>query len=284
MFKAIIQHFRNRGEFPERIRKRHETFWKDPNAQKVSNSIMSKEDTLDKWQDAPHWQRRLSNKYNARLFAEMNGCQVPDLYWKGADVDSIEFDKLPEHYVIRPTSGHSSNLVFLMARGTNLFDYRNYSPEDIRILLKTAIAERPTQQFLVEEFLQNEDGVYTIPNDYKFLCFNGEIASIVVIKRLGPKKGLSYFYDEHWNKMNKMHYLYPGNGEQQPPKCFNEMLAQAKRLSKAYGIFVRLDFYATPKGPVFGEFTPTPGLGSNFTPYGKKVLLNYWDKYCKGCI
>jgi hypothetical protein len=171
-----------------------------------------------------------------------------------------------------------------MKEGINLFDQKRYSFEELRSILKSKISQNPLLEFLVEEFVKNEDGEYTIPNDYKFLCFNGEIAAVVVIKRLGPKNGLSYFYDEHWNKMKKIHYLYPATDQQNPPKCFKEMLGLAKQLGKAYGIFVRLDFYATDKGPVFGEFTPTPSLGQDFTPYGKQLLLEYWDKYCDGLI
>jgi hypothetical protein len=62
------------------------------------------------------------------------------------------------------------------------------------------------------------------------------------------------------------------------------MLTQVKSLSKEYGIFCRIDFYATPKGPVFGEFTPTPFKGKYFTVRGEKLFIHYWDKYCNGKI
>jgi hypothetical protein len=51
---------------------------------------------------------------------------------------------------------------------------------------------------------------------------------------------------------------YPLGEVQRPPKCLSEMIEYARRLSKAYEIFCRIDFYATDKGAVFGEFTPTP--------------------------
>jgi len=281
---ALYTLIRDSGTFPARIRARHKTFWSDPMAEKIRNEKMHETYPLERWMDVPHWQRKLSNKFNAREFAKMNGCLVPDLYWKGADIDSIDFSALPSHYVIRPTIGHSSNLVYLMEHDLNLFDNKNYTPEEIKSNLKKAIQDLPDLEFLFEEFLQTEKGEYKVPNDYKFLCFRGEIASIVVIDRISPKVGFSHFYDEQWRKMKKLHFLYPGKEEQEPPLCFNEMLAQAKALSKSYGIFIRLDFYATNKGPVFGEFTPTPALGKNFTPYGKKLLLKYWDKYCPGLI
>ena len=239
---------------------------------------------LSAWKDVPNWQRKLSNKYNARVFAAAAGCKVADLYWKGRNLELLNFDTLPTQYVIRPTVGHGSSNVFIMNKGLNLFDQQHYSPEEIKKSLQKELDSHPALEFLFEEFVQSEAGEYTIPNDFKFLCFNGKIASISVIDRVSPKVGYSYFYDENWNKMERLHYLYPGKDEPEKPACFSEMVEQAKRLSELYEIFVRVDFFATSKGAVFCEFTPTPALGRLFTPYGKKLLNEYWDKYCPGLI
>lgn len=284
MFNLFSNLLNDSGEFPQRIRKRHEIFWSDPGAENVRNMLMNEGLPLSSWQDRPHWQRKLSNKFNARVFAKSMGCEVADLYWKGRDLKSIDFDEIPSQYVIRPTIGHGSKDVYIMENGFNHFDQKQYTIAEILENLQAELDRVPILEFLFEEFVQTEDGRYAIPNDFKFLCFNGEVASVVVIDRISPKVGFSYFYDEHWNKMERLHTLYPGKDEPQKPRCFEEMLEQAKRLSKAYGIFVRIDFFATNKGPVFCEFTPTPALGKGFTPFGKKLLLKYWDRYCPGMI
>jgi hypothetical protein len=284
MLHLIASFFRNSGKFPGRIRKRHEAFWSDPEAETIRNTKMSEGLPLDHWQDVPHWQRKLSNKYNSRVFASSLGCQVADLYWKGRNLNDIDFSALPSRYVIRPTIGQCSKGVYIMDEGLNHFDQKRYTPQQILEHLQKDLEKNPILEFLFEEFVQTEDGRYTIPNDFKFLCFNGTVASIVVIDRVSPEVGYSYFYDEHWNKMKRLHHLYPGKDEPKKPECFDEMLEQAKRLSKAYGIFVRIDFFATSKGAVFCEFTPTPALGRGFTSYGKKLLLKYWDQYCPGTI
>lgn len=284
MLKYIRNKLYNTGEFKDRITRRHEIFWSQPDGEIIRNTRMSELDSLEKWKDVPYWQRKLSNKANAREFAKMNGCQVPELYWRGTDVENIDFNALPPYYVIRPTTGHSSKMVFIMDHGTNLFDSKVYTPAEIIAILKEAVAKKHDQEFLVEEFLQNEDGKHSILTDYKFFCFNGEIATIYEIERTGPKSGLSTFYDENWKQMKNVHIFYPPKPASKEPACFKDMVEQAKRLSKAYGIFVRLDFYATNKGAVFGEFTPTPALGGGHTRYGRKLLIEYWDKYCKGMI
>jgi hypothetical protein len=284
MLKFIEDILYNRGELKDRIIRRHKLFWSDPKAETVRNTRMSEFDSIEKWQDVENWQRKLSNKANAREFAKMNGCQVPDLYWRGSDVEHIDFDKIPPYYVIRPTTGHSSNMVFVMDNGINLFDGKPYTPAEIIAVLKKAVDKKQDLEFLIEEFLQNEEGKHAILTDYKFFCFNGEVAIVWEIKRLGPKTGFATFYDENWNRIKKVHIFYPPKEANEPPACYPDMLAQAKRLSKAYGIFVRLDFYATNKGAVFGEFTPTPALGKGHTRFGQQRLIEYWDKYCKGQI
>jgi hypothetical protein len=245
---------------------------------------MSAEDALQQWQDVENWQRKLSNKHNARLFAAKMGCKVASLYWKGRNPDDINFDKLPEQYVIRPTIGHSSANVFIMDKGLNYFDQIIYTPEEIKMALKQALGESTRLEFLIEEFLQEEPGKYKILNDYKFFCFNGEIASCQLINRLGPKAGFGSFYDENWQPMEAVHPGYTLVPPQPKPACLEEMVAYVKTLSKAYKIFCRIDFYATTKGAVFGEFTPTPGMGAGYSRFGRQLLLSYWDKYCKGLV
>lgn len=245
---------------------------------------MKSSDPISAWKDVPNWQRKLSNKYNAREFAKIHHCKVSELYWKGRDPDEINFDAFPDQYVIRPTIGHSCDKVFLMDHGLNLLDKQLYTKDDIRHILKKALRENSYLEFLIEEFLRSENGEYKIPDDYKIHAFNGKIACIALINRYGRKEGQQRFYDENWNPVKHFHTVYPPAPHQGPPKCLEEMICQAKKLSKAYEIFVRIDFYATDKGAVFGEFTPTPSLGNGFSNYGEKLLQSYWDKYCKGMI
>ncbi|MBL4678752.1 MAG: hypothetical protein JKY70_21550 [Mucilaginibacter sp.] len=214
----------------------------------------------------------------------MHNCQVADLYWRGRDIDSIDFSKLPENYVIRPTIGHSSNYVFLMKGGLNLFDKKPYSEQEIKNILKQEVYKNHHLEFLVEEFLQNENGEHTILTDYKFYCFKGKIACLYVIDRLSPKTGFGAFFDERWNRLRKIQFNYPAAQNLVKPACFEKMVSKAKLLSESYGMFVRLDFYATAKGCVFGEFTPTPSMGTNFTNYGKDLMIEYWNKYCPDSI
>lgn len=263
-----------------RIKTRHKKFWQDPDAENVRNTLMKPDDPLEKWKNVENWQRRLSNKHNSRNFALAHNCKVPELYWSGRNVKDINFDLLPENYVIRPTIGHSSKLVFLIKNGYNLFDKKNYSPDELKVVLQQAIDKNEHLHFLIEEFLKNEQGEQKILKDYKVFCFNGEVACINVVNRFSPNTGDCTYYNEQWEQIESINKIYPHGEYSPPPLCLQEILQKAKALSKCYEIFVRIDFYATDRGAVFGEFTPTPGMGRGFTNFGRKLMLNYWDKYC----
>lgn len=280
--KSFINKVLNRegGDFAKRIRHRNNEFWGTPEGKSIKAIPMSAQDSLTKWQDVKYWQRKLSNKHNSIEFAKKYGCRVPEIYWQGNDVSKLQAQNLPDKYVIKPTIGAGSKLVFLMDGAMNLMDQQNYTFETILAKLDDAAQHDSRLEFLVQEFLKTEKGEYKIPDDYKIYLFNGEIACIQLINRLSPKKGFNTFYDEDWNQIKEINTYYAKGAYQQPPVCLSEMLDQARTLSKVYGIFVRIDFYATDKGAVFGEFTPTPFMGKSFSPAGEQMLLNYWDKYC----
>lgn len=272
------------GELSRRIKQRHHTFWGKADSEIVRNTYMNASDPIEKWKDVINWQRKLSNKHNAREFAKKHGCLVPDLYWKGRNIDEIDFSKLPQHFVIRPTIGHSSNNVFVLNRHLNLMDNIHYSFKEILKRMEVALDKEIHLEFLIEDFVRDKQGNYRLPVNYKIHTFNGEIAGMNVLNKSGPKSGKMRAYDENWNTINNIACDLPIAPYQEPPQCLKEMVKQAKTLSKAYEIYVRIDFFATNKGAIFNEFTPTPSLGDYFTPEADKLFISYWDKYCENLI
>jgi hypothetical protein len=140
-------------------------------------------------------------------------------------------------------------------------------------------------EILIEEFLQDELGQYVVPNDFRFFTFNGNILFIQLDKRRSFQKEQVSFYSPDWKLIRKK-ILKDANVKiyDEPPTCLPEMIEQVRKLSEIYKSFVRIDFYATSRGPVFGEFTATPRRGKETTRYGSKKLIESWDTYCKGMI
>lgn len=284
MFNRVKSVFAVDSEIMKRIKDRHYAFWKDPQREIINQNLLIDSFPPEVWKAGENWQRRLSNKCNSREFAKRHGCKVAELYWRGRNVREIDFEGFPDHFVLKPTIGHGGKGIWLMSEGRNLFDNRLWSDQKLREAMDQLLRREEKAEFEVLEFVRTEREKYEIPVDYKIFTFDGAIACIEVINRAGPNKGTQSFYDENWNELKAINRSYPSTNYQEPPECLEEMLQQARILSKAYEIFVRIDFYASDKGPIFGEFAPTPSMGGRYTSYGSNLLVSYWDKYCKGLI
>ncbi|MEO3406448.1 ATP-grasp fold amidoligase family protein [Mucilaginibacter sp. CAU 1740] len=270
--------------FTKRIKYRHNQFWEPADAENIRNIPISRYDHIDQITHIPNWQRMLSNKANSLYFAGKMGCKVPEVYWKGRNIDDIDFSLLPKQFVIKPTIGHSCNNVYLMDDGYNHMDKQIYKIEDLRGVMTSVLQQSHQNEFIIEEFLRSEDGIYRIPLDYKVHTFNGEIACIEVIDRKAPSVGHVNVFDDKWNAVENIGKKFIQGDNLTPPHCLDEIISQCRALSKVYKIYVRIDFFATDKGAVFGEFTPTPGIGVGFTRKANYMLNRYWDTYCKGMI
>ena len=60
------------------------------------------------------------------------------------------------------------------------------------------------------------------------------------------------------------------------PDCWEEMIEAVQTIGKAVGIYMRIDMFATNRGAVFGEFTPTPHGGKGYTEIVDKYLAGFW--------
>ena len=211
---------------------------------------------------------------------------MPDLYWHGRDLSSLDFAALPPHYVLRPTIGHSSEGIFVMADGVSLLDGRAYSDSELKRRLAEIVVGDPRVDILVEEFVKTEDGEYRLPTDYKLQMFGGKVGGIGAMRRLSRHEVRKRYYTESWEPfsepINVPSAQKPLDDIVAPPKCLPEIIADAKRLSKAYGIYVRVDFYATDKGSVFGEFSPTPAVGRDFSDFASDHFLALWHEAYPG--
>ena len=63
------------------------------------------------------------------------------------------------------------------------------------------------------------------------------------------------------------------------PEKLDELLEAADLIAADLKCFYRLDFYMTPRGPVFGEFTSYPAGGKCFTPFGDRLMCDLMDRY-----
>lgn len=212
----------------------------------------------------------LVDKYEVRDYIEKIGCEelLNKLYGVYDSPDEIDFDKLPEKFVLKCTHGCGFNIICndkqnLNIKKTNerlnkwLRETYGYATQELQYL-------KIKPRIIAEKNLCDEKGL--MPKDYKFFCFDGEPKCIQVISdRDSTYK--SNFYDLSWKELDYVKGKRVSHTKQEKPENLEEMLIYAKKLSKGFK-FVRVDLYNQNNKIIFGELTFTPYCGHS--PYYNK--------------
>lgn len=182
--------------------------------------------------------------------------------------DKIDFNTLPEKFVLKANHGSHWNIIVKNKAELNpqkakkLFDkwmQRNYAFKAGYEMQYSDIKPK----IIAEQYI--EDSNHEL-NDYKILCFNGEPEFIWVDCGRYTKNRTKNIYDINWN-LQPFTMSYPASKEDIPkPQHLDKMLELAKKLSKTFA-FVRVDFYNVDGKIYFGEMTFTSMSGvEKFSP------------------
>ncbi len=211
---------------------------------------------------------RLSDKYLVRPWvAERVGEEVlvPLLgVWDNAD--DIDFDALPDRFVLKATHGCGWNIV--------VTDKGALDQEAARAQCATWLGMNYAfanglelhyrwcePRIIAEEYLCNEAGEAP---DYKFFCFKGKVACVGLVRDRSSNSSEACF-DENWNKLPCIYYTHARIEEDVPkPAGFERAREVAEALAAGFE-HVRVDLYILDDGTVrFGEmtFTTLSGLAS----------------------
>lgn len=173
-------------------------------------------------------------------------------------VDEIEWDKLPNQFVIK-VSSDSGGIVVCKDKQTLDIEkakekLTNGWGKNYYVHNKEYPYRDLTPRIIAEEYKEDESG-YEL-RDYKIFCFNGE-PKILFVASDRQKAGEDTkfdFFDLNWNHLPFTNG-HPNSKEHiAKPKNFEEMLGIAKKLS--VGIpQVRIDLYNCNGQIYFGEIT-----------------------------
>ena len=175
--------------------------------------------------------------------------------------DEIDFDKLPEQFVLKANHGCAWNIIvkdkskFDKAKAKKKFDKwmrRNYA---YKAGLELQYKDIPPK-IIAEKYIVDSKGEL---NDYKTLCFNGEPKFIWIdCGRL--KNRTENIYDTNWN-LQPFLMTYPNSKDPIPaPENLPKMIELAKKLCQNFAL-VRVDFYNVDGKIYFGEMTFTSASG-----------------------
>lgn len=175
--------------------------------------------------------------------------------------DQIDFDLLPDQFVLKATHGCGWNLI---VRDKSTFD-KAAARAKFNQWMRTNYAFVSTfelqymnipPKIIAEKYMEELDQVY----DYKLMCFGGEVKFLWVdTDRFSGHKRAMYTTD--WQRMDDMIGSFiPLDHDVPKPKTLDKMLEVATILSQGFA-HVRVDLYEVGGKLYFGEMTFTSGNG-----------------------
>lgn len=230
---------------------------------------------------------KIVDKYEVREYVTSKGLGnvlIP-LIGKYSSVSEIDWNKLPNEFVIKTTNGGGGLNVFVCPDKTKIsFDellqkFSDIKPSKPRSLGREWAYYGLQPGLVVEELLVNEDNSKAGVNDYKIFCYGGKPKYIIVDvdRYIGHKRN---FYDAEWNNLHITSDCPASDREIEKPKNYDEMLRVASKLSEGFP-YVRVDLYNVEGKIYFGELTFYPWSGYvKFSPdkwdyrFGEEFNLN----------
>lgn len=204
----------------------------------------------------------LDDKLTAYQFAADLGLDVPITRLHSVSHADL---KLAPDTVVKPLAGIMSKGVYIRGKDVITDLPRNRSLPSVEAL-RESIARDLSSGDVVEDAWLEERLVYSdhdpsLPaRDIKFYCFYGVVGLILETVRSPEVQRCWYGSDGQVTRTGKYtERLFAGNGI---PDGYTDL---AKKISLSVPApFLRIDFLASPNGPVLNEFTPKPGGASQF--------------------
>jgi hypothetical protein len=210
-------------------------------------------------------QTQLADKYAVREFVKERGSEssLNDLYGVWDNPADINFDVLPNSFILKVTHGSGQNMICKDKADFKIVSARRQLAQWMTRgeywVCREWAYKNITPRIICERLLSDEQG--KVPTDYKFFCFSGEPRFIQVDtdRFEGHRRDM---FDLEWALL-PFNITYASSGRAIPrPDALDAMIAAARTLSHGFP-FVRVDFYSMGSQVIFGEMTwyPEGGLG-----------------------
>lgn len=204
------------------------------------------------------------------------------LLGKWESFDDIDFDSLPEQFVLKCNHDSGSTKVIKDKSAltkTDLDEMKEFYSRRLKKDFFYAGREYPYKgikpYIIAEQLMIDEKAPENSIDDYKFYCFNGEPKMMLMVTDRDTDCRFD-FYDMDFNHLDvKRHYL---NSDKpiEKPKMFDEMKEIATKFAKDKK-FVRIDLYELGGQIYFGEYTFFAGGGFQlFQPPEWERRLGDW--------
>lgn len=213
-----------------------------------------------------HWQPEIkslcADKYRVREFLKQQGLEniLVDLLGVWEKTEDIDFDKLPDKFVLKCNHGCAMNILvhdkLKLDRQKTVKQLNEWLKVDLGKTSGELHYSKIKPCIIAEAFLPVNSDAEIV--DFKIHCFNGEPKFIGVCYDRDPithtSKGL--IYSPQWERM----MILQGDDTScsySKPENLTEMLDIARQLSKDFP-YVRVDLYDIRGKVYFGELTFSP--------------------------
>lgn len=222
-----------------------------------------------------------ADKVKVRDYVESKGLGhiLPKLYGVWERAADVDFDSLPDKFVIKANHGCGYNIICT--------DKSTFDTEAARAKLDGWMNTRYNSRIethysliepriFAEEFI--DDGSGLPPADYKFACVKGEPFLVMLCKDRDAETGIRFYvFDREWNCVPEYWVEKYDDWDTIPkPDNLAEMVEYAALLSADFN-YVRVDLYNTGKKIYFGELTFTPVCGKEDS-YTDKAIREMYAK------
>ena len=220
-----------------------------------------------------------SDKYKVRQYVIERGLGqylVPLLgVWNNPD--EIEWNTLPEQFVLKGNHGCAYNII---CRDKETLDVslmikymKCWLKEDFGLFNIEPHYDYIDKKIICEEYIQTRDG--SMPDDIKIYFFSG-VPKLILVATEREKKLKLTFFDTGWNMLNIGKHENASGIEK--PKLLDEAIEIATKLAGDFP-FVRVDLYDCNNQIILGElsFTPAAGIAAYYTEEGDRIVGDMFD-------
>ena len=233
-----------------------------------------------------------ADKYRVREYVASKGLEdilIPS-YGVFDSFDEIDFDKLPNQFVIQSNfgCGHIWICKDKTKEIVNIEKWHKQFDEWMAITdfgLSTGewqYSEMP-HKLVITKYLDSLGAISL--NDYKFHCFNGNVYGCLVVydRSIDDHSYQLDHYDKDWHLTDGIRSKrHPKRRSIPKPVCYDRMLEVAKILSQDFP-YCRVDLYEVEDQVLFGEltFTPQGNVMNYYTDAMLKDMLRFYKETLK---
>ena len=211
--------------------------------------------------------QQCADKYLVREYVKSKGLEdiLNELYEVFEKPEDINFENLPEKFVLKLSNGSSTNYICENKNESNI--------EEVREIFKVFKAQsgasagrewvyntKKEPVVVAEKLLEDPDNENGALRDYKILCFNGKPGYIICVDGRHTDHYCHVIYDPEWNKKDVVIGESSAAANYKKPEDFDKMLEIAETLSKDFPA-ARVDLYNIQGKIYFGEITFFPWSG-----------------------